>query len=113
MQIDTSYRGLLRIALYVISIAMALYHMWAIAIGSPEAVLFRGTHLLFEKVLVFLLFRFGSKTEDMELAQGAQVEGEARLSLPSIYDYVLMVVAAAPIVYLFVNYEYIVNRIFY
>ena len=113
MQIDTSYRGLLRIALYVISIAMALYHMWAIAFGSPEAVLFRGTHLLFALVLVFLLFRLGSKTEDMELAQGAQVEGEAKLSLPSTLDYVLMVVAATPILYLFVNYEYIVNRIFY
>ncbi|RDV02287.1 TRAP transporter permease [Undibacter mobilis] len=111
MQIDTSYRGLLRIVLYAIAIAMAFYHIWAIAFGSPEAVLFRATHLLFALVLVFLLFRFGSKTEDMELAQGAQVE--ARLSLPALFDYVLIAVSAAPILYLFLNYDYIVNRIFY
>ena len=57
-------RGLFRLAVIVISIAMALYHMWAIAFGSPEAIPFRGTHLLFALVLVFLLYRFRSKTED-------------------------------------------------
>ncbi|MFA6266944.1 MAG: TRAP transporter fused permease subunit, partial [Pseudolabrys sp.] len=113
MTIDTSHRGLLRIALYAIAIAMALYHMWAIAFGSPEAVLFRGMHLLFALVLVFLLFRAGSKSEDMELAAGAQVEGEAKLTLPTLVDYALMAVAAAPILYLFFNYEYVVTRIFY
>ncbi len=36
---------------------MVIYHIWAIAFGSPEAVQFRGTHLLFAMVLVFLIYR--------------------------------------------------------
>ena len=76
---------------------MVLYHMWAIAFGSPEAVWFRGTHLLFAMVLLFLIFRVSGKGE----------------GTPAPLDYVLLVLGAAPILYLFVNYEYIVNRIFY
>ena len=36
---------------------MVIYHVWAIAFGSPEAFHFRGTHLLFALTLVFLLHR--------------------------------------------------------
>jgi TRAP transporter 4TM/12TM fusion protein len=32
---------------------------------------------------------------------------------PTVFDYVLVVLGAAPILYLFVNYDYVVNRIFY
>ena len=39
-----------------IAIAMSLYHMWFAASAPPEAMIFRGTHLLFALVLVFLLF---------------------------------------------------------
>ena len=54
----------MRLAATVIAAAMALYHMWAIAFGAPEAILFRGTHLLFALVLVFLLYRrSGSRPE--------------------------------------------------
>ena len=35
---------------------MSLYHMWATAVAPPEALIFRGTHLLFALVLVYLLF---------------------------------------------------------
>ena len=113
MKINLSHRALLQHALVVIAILMAFYHMWAIAFGAAEAVLFRGTHLLFALVLVFLLYRSTSKSEDMELAaSGFQPDGP-KLTLPTLVDYVLLVLAAAPIVYLFVNYQYIVNRIFY
>ena len=113
MKINLSHRALLQHALVVIAILMALYHMWAIVFGAAEAVLFRGTHLLFAMVLVFLLYRSTSKSEDMELAAtGFQPDGP-KLTLPTPLDYLLLVAAAAPIVYLFVNYQYIVNRIFY
>jgi TRAP-type uncharacterized transport system fused permease subunit len=36
----------LRIAVALIAIAMSLYHMHAAAFGPPEALIFRGTHLL-------------------------------------------------------------------
>ena len=35
-------------------VMMSLYHMWAIVFGTPEAIIFRGTHLLFAMVADFL-----------------------------------------------------------
>ena len=98
MKLDTSYGGLVRLAAGGIGIAMSLYHMWAIAFGAPEAILFRGTHLLFAIVLVFLLYR----------ARATQ-QGQP----PGLLDYAFLVAGAVPILYLFVNYEYVVNRIYY
>ncbi len=82
----------------VIGVAMALYHMWAIAFGVPEAVYFRGTHLLFALVLVFLVHRFRPGADERP---------------PTWIDYALLVAGAAPVLYLFVNYQYVVNRIYY
>jgi TRAP transporter 4TM/12TM fusion protein len=96
-KVDLSYGGLLRLAITLISIAMVLYHMWAIALGSPEAVWYRGTHLMFALVLVFLMHR-----------RSGAAEGVA-----TPLDYVWLIVGITPILYLFVNYDYIVNRIFY
>jgi TRAP transporter 4TM/12TM fusion protein len=97
MKIDTSHAGLVRFATTVIAVAMALYHIWAIALGAPEAVWFRGTHLLFAMVLLFLIHRRS---------------GEATAT-PTVADYVLLALSVAPILYLFINYEYVVTRIFY
>jgi TRAP transporter 4TM/12TM fusion protein len=97
LKIGLNYRGIVRAVMAVVAGTMVVYHMWAIAFGSPEAVWFRGTHLLFAMVLTFLIFRFSGK-----------VEGE-----PSVLDLVLLAVGITPILYLFVNYDYIVNRIFY
>ena len=97
MTIDRSYAGLVRLAIIAIAVAMALYHMWAIAFGSPEAFYFRGTHLMFAMVLLFLIHRRSGAAE----------------GTPSPLDYVLLVLSVAPIIYLFVNYEYFVTRIFY
>ena len=114
MPFGLSHRRLLDYALIAISIAMGLYHMWMIVFGAPEAVLFRGTHLLFAIVLIFLLYRFRSQTEDMALAAAAGGEKAAALiRLPHLIDYVLVALATAPILYLFVYYDYIVNRTFY
>jgi TRAP-type uncharacterized transport system fused permease subunit len=97
MKIDRSYGGLVRLAIIIVAVAMALYHMWAIAFGSPEAFYFRGTHLMFAMVLVFLIHRWSGAIE----------------GTPSALDYLLLVLSVTPIVYLFVNYEYFVTRIFY
>ncbi len=107
----TLYHGaFVRLAVTVISIAMALYHIGAIAFGTPEAIYFRGMHLLFAIVLVFLLYRMTVKKH------AGPVSDEQRYvdnRLPSLLDYALLLIGAAPIVYLFVNYEYIVTRIYY
>ena len=39
-----------------IAVAMSLYHMYVAGFGPPEALIFRGTHLLFALALVFLLY---------------------------------------------------------
>ena len=97
MKWDSTYPGIVRLIVTVVAVAMVLYHVWAIAYGSPEAVWYRGTHLSFALALLFLLHRRSGEITDT----------------PHVLDYVLLVLAVAPIFYLFVNYEYVVNRIFY
>ncbi|MBI3701165.1 MAG: TRAP transporter permease [Afipia sp.] len=97
MKLDLSYGGAVRLATTVISVAMVIYHVWAIVFGTPEAIIFRGTHLLFALTLLFLIHRRNGEAED----------------LPTLMDFVLLALAISPILYLFVNYNYVVNRIFY
>jgi TRAP transporter 4TM/12TM fusion protein len=96
MKIDWSHAGIVRVAVGTLAVAMVIYHMWAIGFGSPEAVPYRGTHLLFATTLTFLIYRWNGTQRP-----------------PSLIDYALLALAAAPILYLFVNYDYLVNRIFY
>ena len=97
MKIDFSYGGFMKLAIIVVSVAMVIYHVWAIAFGTPEAFFFRGTHLMFVMILIFFLHRWTGKIE----------------GLPSVMDWVLLVMGVAPILYIFFNYDYIINRIFY
>ena len=104
-----SHRQILRVAVTAIAVAMSLYHIWAIAFGTPEAILFRGTHLLFALTLAFLVYRATTLPHDGPVDEIKHADDR----LPSIFDYLLVVIAAAPIVYLFWNYEYVVTRIYY
>ncbi len=89
--------SVLRIAVALIAIAMSLYHMYVAAFGPPEALIFRGTHLLFALTLVFLLFpsRPGG--------------GWGWRAL----DAVLMLLGWGIVLHIFFNYEYYTNRIIY
>jgi len=97
MKLDLSQRRIIGFVIAVVGVSMALYHMWAIAFGVPEAILFRGTHLLFALILTFLMFRWTGEP-------GGR---------PALLDYALLILSAAPILYLFANYEYVVTRIYY
>jgi TRAP transporter 4TM/12TM fusion protein len=97
MKFEFSHAGVMRLVIAAIGIAMAIYHMWAIAFGSPEAIPYRGTHLLFALTLTFLLYRWNG----------------SQSATPGVLDYALIVLGAAPVLYLFLNYSYIVERIFY
>jgi TRAP transporter 4TM/12TM fusion protein len=87
----------LRIAVALIATAMSLYHMFVAAFGPPEALIFRGTHLLFALTLVFLLFP----------------------SRPGggwswrVLDAILMLLGWGFVLHIFFNYEYYTNRIIY
>lgn len=104
-----SHRQILRVVVMAIAVAMACYHMWAIAFGTPEAILFRGTHLLFAVVLAFLVYRATTVPHDGPADEIKHADDR----LPTIFDYLLLVAAAAPILYLFANYEYVTTRIYY
>jgi TRAP transporter 4TM/12TM fusion protein len=101
---------IVRVAVIVVSIAMAMYHMAAIAFGSPEALQFRGMHLLFALVLVFLLYRMTTEKNDLPVSDEQRRPDER---LPTAFDYALLVIGALPILHLFFNYDYIVTRIYY
>ncbi|MFM9845575.1 MAG: TRAP transporter permease [Hyphomicrobiaceae bacterium] len=97
MQVDHSHSGIIRLLAGTIAVAMSLFHLYVIAFGAPEAVFFRGTHLIFALILIFLWFRMSG----------------ANLDTPSVLDYAFLALAIAPVLYLFVNYDYIINRIYY
>jgi TRAP transporter 4TM/12TM fusion protein len=80
-----------------VAVAMSLFHMYAAAFGPPEAFIFRGTHLLFAVTLVYLMYPF-------------------RRQAPAAWRLVDLALLAAGwgfILYLFLNYNYIINRIIY
>ena len=72
--------------------------MWAIVFGAPEAIIFRGTHLVFAMALGSSFYR--------------RTGAPARRA-PTLLDYALLGLARPAGAYLFVNYDYLVNRIYY
>jgi len=95
--LDLSHAGIVGAVIAALSVAMVAYHMGAIIWGTSEALIFRGTHLLFAMALTFLIYR--------------RVGGSGEDGRPTPLDYVLLAVALVPVLYLFVNYDYVVNRI--
>jgi TRAP transporter 4TM/12TM fusion protein len=87
----------LKATVLVIAVAMSLYHMYVAAFGPPEAMIFRGTHLLFALTLVFLLY---------PLKPGGGIAWRT-------LDGVLLAASWAFILYIFFNYQYLTNRIIY
>ena len=52
----TPQSAALKTTVLLIAVAMSLYHMYIAAFGPPEAMIFRGNHLLFTLTLIFLLY---------------------------------------------------------
>jgi TRAP transporter 4TM/12TM fusion protein len=98
MNLHLTHGNFIRWTAGIIGAIMAAYHMWVIVSGTPEAIIFRGTHLLFALTLTFLVVR-----------RSQAQEGEA----PSLLDYGLLALAVTPVLYLFFYYDYVVNRIYY
>jgi TRAP transporter 4TM/12TM fusion protein len=84
-------------AVTLIAVAMSLYHMYVAAFGPPEAVIFRGTHLLFALTLVYLLY---------PMRPGARAAWR-------VVDVALMIAGWAFIFHIFLNYDYFINRMIY
>jgi TRAP transporter 4TM/12TM fusion protein len=112
-----------------VAMAMALYHIYVIIPpmdfispslrevfrGPPTDYIFRGIHLLFALVLTFLYFRLTSSTDDelaMLLPEDRAIR-ERQNEAASLLDLALVVASIVSIGYIFVYYDYIINRIIY
>jgi TRAP transporter 4TM/12TM fusion protein len=89
--------GALRAVVALLAIVMSLYHMYVAAFGPPEALIFRGTHLMFALSLVFLLY-------PTRPAGGAGWR---------VLDGALLLAGLGIVLHIFVNYQYYTNRIIY
>jgi TRAP transporter 4TM/12TM fusion protein len=112
-----------------IALAMALYHVYVIIPpmdfispslrevfrGPPTDYIFRAIHLLFAMVLTFLWYRLRSPTdEQLEMLTTEQrAEHERRTGQPSLLDWLLIAAGIVSIGYIFVYYDYIIDRIIY
>ncbi|MGE5130934.1 MAG: TRAP transporter permease, partial [Sphingomonadaceae bacterium] len=96
-QATTPARVALRLTGLAIAVAMSLYHMYVAAFGPPEAMIFRGTHLLFTLTLVFILFPL-------------RPQGSAGWR---IVDLAFLAGGWGLVLHIFLNYGYFENRIIY
>ena len=78
---------------------MSLYHMWATAMAPPEALIFRGSHLLFALVLVYLLYPVAVRPDGQRRLWGI--------------DALLILASVAVVGHIFITYQQITNRIIY
>ncbi|HET6519930.1 MAG TPA: TRAP transporter large permease subunit, partial [Geminicoccaceae bacterium] len=92
--------GNLRHVTRLIAVAMSVYHLVVAFIGTPEVFTFRGTHLAFALVLIFLLFPAGA---------GRWAEGGAG----RVMDLLLIGASLASLGYLYVNLEHVLTRFAY
>lgn len=84
-------------AVTLIAVGMSLYHMYVAGFGPPEAVIFRGTHLLFALTLVYLLYPFRG---------GRSWSGR-------VLDFALLAAGWGFVLHIFLGYDYFINRIIY
>ena len=88
-------RTALRWLVFGIAIAMSLYHMYVAAFGPPQAMIFRGIHLLFALTLVYLVYPFRNG-------------GRWR-----VFDALLIVGAWGFVLHILLDYSAFENRIIY
>lgn len=86
--------GLKRV-MTLLAIIMSLYHLYTAAVGLPEALLHRTTHMLFTLVLIFLLNITRRTAKD---------------KLRNLWDTLIIVLVLASLGHLYINYEYVITR---
>jgi len=98
--------------------AMSLYHVYVALTGAPQALFFRGTHLLFAMALVFLVYpslaRRKKPTGDVFRDDaGGTVGGTQEAPSPSWLDWLCIAASAVTIIYIWVNHERLITRFVY
>ena len=93
-------RSIRRVLIFVISVAMALFHIYTAGVRPLPAVQQRTVHLSFALALIFLMFPFKARTDE---SQEGKISDEQR-SLQFI-DVAFLILASFVGVYVFIEYE--------
>ena len=80
------------------SVLAILYHLYAAQFGAPEVLKYRSTHIAIFLSLAFLLYGFAKDSSSKIIPW---------------YDYLLVILAILPTLYIFINYEYFTTRYLY
>ncbi len=89
------YKSFINLLVTVLGVSFTGYHLYAALFGVPEPIYFRGTHLMFALVLTFLVYA-GFRTE--------------KDGTPGIIDWLFVAGSIVSIGYMFVAYDYFINR---
>lgn len=81
-----------------IALAMAAYHFYVVIVGVPSVFYFRGTHLLFALILVFLWYPSSNYRQNW---------------LGLVVDGVMLILSISAIAYIFLNHDYVLDRFAY
>ena len=81
-----------------IALAMAAYHFYVVIVGVPSVFYFRGTHLLFALILVFLWYPSSDYRQNW---------------LGLVVDGVMLILSISAIAYIFLNHDYVLDRFAY
>ncbi len=84
-----------------IALAMLGFHFWVVATGAPEVFHFRGTHLVFALVLIFLWYPV--------MASGSM----ARRATGAAIDCAFILLSCAVVGYLFLEHDHVLTRFAY
>lgn len=87
------YRDKLKKVIFVVAVAMSLFHLYTAAFGSLEAMLQRSIHLTFALPLAFLIYPANKSSKSI-----------------TIIDIMLSILAIVPGLYIYLNYERISTR---
>ena len=81
-----------------IALAMAAYHFYVVIVGVPSVFYFRGTHLLFALILVFLWYPSSDYRQNW---------------LGLVVDGVMLILSISAVAYIFLNHDYVLDRFAY
>ena len=109
---------ILKWTIAVIAVGMSVYHLVIAFIGAPQAFFFRGAHLLFAMVLVFLIYP--SLVKRTQPAEGhllrddaGGVVGAKAPSRVSWLDCLLIAATLVTIGYVWWNHDHLITRFVY
>ena len=86
-------------AVTAIALSMAAYQLYVVVFGVPSVFFFRGTHLLFSLILIFLIHPFRK-------SQFNTLSGR-------VLDAIFVLCSITCLAHIFINHDYILNRFAY